>query len=442
MKFPALKELATTNVIYIEIDSTIREGIELMLSNVHRNVIVKDGEKFRILMIADLVYIKKRNIDQNRSLRSLDLPFITALDKETNILACVEHLKKQIEYICTLNSDGSLHGIVTLTDIISHIDPDTLIENYTLREYLHLGTSIMEAGEEELVLDIFDRFEQSSFDSVVITRRNVPIGILTAKDILKALKSDIDLNIPARELMTSPVRTLYVESTIKEALEFINSNAFKRVIVIDSGGYLSGAITQKELISLTYNRWSQLIKEHFSELQEINRILLIENQQYKTRALTDQLTGLYNRHYFIELFDKRQKDEESRFISDTLLLIDIDNFKQINDNYGHNTGDKVLSAVSKTLINSLRGNDIAGRWGGEEFVVLLLMSEIEEAMEVAQKISRNIAALKVNGNLSVTVSIGINAFHGIQRLEDVISKADEALYEAKRSGRNCIRYAL
>jgi len=436
MKFPTLEELASTNVIYLDVSSSLRDAIELMLHNEHRNVIVADGGIYRILMISDVVYIKKNKIDQSLPLSSLNLPTVTILSKNLNVLKCVEYIKDQVEYICTLNDDGTLHGIITLTDIISHIDPDTLIENFTLGEYLHLGSSVMRASGDEMVSDIFVIFDENTFDSVVIVRDGYPIGILTTKDILKAFKNNIDLNIPAKILMTTPIQTLNADATVKEALEFINKKSFKRVIVVDNNGLHIGAISQKELISMTYSRWSQLIKEHYGELKEINRILKVENQEYKVKALIDHLTGLYNRHHFTELFTQRYGYAGAQLLCDSLLLIDVDDFKKINDTHGHNMGDKVLETIAKTLLNALRGNDIIARWGGEEFIVLLLMAQTDEAVEIAQRLRKTVSKLAIDGVGQVTLSIGLHCYEGKQVLQDVIAKADKALYEAKQNGKN------
>jgi diguanylate cyclase (GGDEF)-like protein len=440
MKFPLLEELATTDVIYIDIEATIKEAITLMLSNEHRNIIVQDGNRYRILMISKVVCIKKKSINQTLKLKTLHLPQIIALHKKTNILKCVTYINANVDYICTLNDNGSLHGILTLTDIISYIDPDTLIENYTLREYLYLGTTIMQSKPNEIVLDLFDKFEQSNFDSVVITEKEHPVGILTAKDILKALKKSIDLNVPAKVLMSSPIETLHADATVKNALEFIRTKSFKRVIVIDSKGALAGAITQKELISLTYTRWAQLIKEHYNELQEINKILKIENDAYKLKASQDYLTKLYNRHYFNELFETRYEYLEVENSSDTLLLIDVDDFKKINDTFGHNEGDKVLVAIAQTIQRSLRGNDIVARWGGEEFVVLLPTTDVERAFQIAQKIQKRVKTLSIgNSYHRVTISIGMTLCKQNEKLEQTLTRADQALYHAKDSGKDCIK---
>jgi|GEM_PF-373806 len=439
MKFPSLAELAKTDVIYIDITATIEESIALMLNNEHRNIIVVDKKCYRIMMISKVVYIQKEGINTQLTLDTLNLPKIVALHKKTNILKCIEYINGDLEYVCTLNDDQSLHGIITLTDIISHIDPDILIENYTLREYLYLGSSVMQATPNEIVLDLFDQFEHSSFESVVITQNEAPIGILTAKDILRALKNNSTLNIPTKKLMSSPIETLKEDATVKNAIEFINSKSFKRVIVVDSKGLLVGAITQKELISFTYTRWAQLIKEHYSELEEINKILKVQNDEYKLKASLDYLTKLYNRHYFSELFEKRYEYETHQNSCDILLMIDVDDFKYINDTLGHNEGDNVLKAISQTLLSSLRGNDIVGRWGGEEFVILLPSTNLDEALKIAQIIRLNVQSLKINDNLNgITVSIGLTPCYGVESLEHTISLADKALYEAKKSGKNCI----
>jgi len=438
MKFPSLYQLATTHVISIDISATIDEAIALMLGHNHRNIIIIDGKNYRLLMVSDLIYIKKNAIDRSLGLATLNLPSIVALPKDTNILKCIEYINAHIDYICTLNSDGSLHGLITLTDIISHIDPDTLIENYTLQEYLDLSSSVMQANEDEIVIELFEQFERSSFDSIVVTQNQSPIGILTAKDILRAFKNTIDLDVPIKELMSSPIQTLPANSTVKDALEFIHSKNFKRVIVVDKKGYLAGAITQKELITLTYSRWSQLIKEHYSELKEINKMLQIQNHEYRLKASRDHLTKLYNRHYFSELFEQRREYKEPHEGFDILLLMDVDDFKQINDTLGHNEGDRVLVAIAKTLLSSLRGNDIAARWGGEEFIVLLPTNNLDSARRVAQKIHDNIAMLTTH-HKPITLSIGITPCYANEKLESIIARADQALYHAKASGKNCMK---
>ena len=122
-------------------------------------------------------------------------------------------------------------------------------------------------------------------------------------------------------------------------------------------------------------------------------------------------------------------------------MLDIDFFKKVNDTYGHLVGDKVLVAVSKILFKSVRPGDLTGRYGGEEFIVLLPMVSEEQVLQIAENIRSSVQKTKFNENnftFSVTISIGIAKYNNNTTSNDVISLADKALYEAKQTGRNKI----
>lgn len=121
------------------------------------------------------------------------------------------------------------------------------------------------------------------------------------------------------------------------------------------------------------------------------------------------------------------------------MILDLDHFKDINDTYGHCAGDAVIKALSRTLIETMRDSDIICRWGGEEFVVLMSEIDIEEAANLANRIKLLFAgnSVYVSGQqISTTVSIGVTAFTGQPGIEALIHEADQALYQAKESGRN------
>lgn len=156
-------------------------------------------------------------------------------------------------------------------------------------------------------------------------------------------------------------------------------------------------------------------------------------------AIHDDLTGLHNRKYFNErLID--EIDRSKRYGSSlNLLLCDIDYFKNVNDTYGHSVGDEVLKWIGSIFRNKLRKTDIVARYGGEEFGIILLDTEKEKALEIADDLRRSIGESSVPGNetVKVTVSIGISAF-GIDAntFEGLLNSADRALYRAKSLGRN------
>jgi len=159
------------------------------------------------------------------------------------------------------------------------------------------------------------------------------------------------------------------------------------------------------------------------------------------RTVRDCLTGLYNRAYFIEQFGALAERNVAQGIGMAILMIDVDHFKRVNDNYGHVVGDGVLKAVAAVIRESTRAEDLIARYGGEEFVVALPVSCPEMAIDRAERIRRNLAGREVwadSEQIQITASIGL-AFGppGRSRHErSLIMRADQALFKAKADGRN------
>ncbi len=177
------------------------------------------------------------------------------------------------------------------------------------------------------------------------------------------------------------------------------------------------------------------------ELREKNRQLEEILKKVEILAITDSLTELYNRRHFELALEKEFKRTLRYKTPTSCMIIDIDHFKKINDEYGHHTGDEVLKEIAKQIKNSLREIDIPARWGGEEFIILLPQTTKENAFKAATRISESIARLKFpNVSSQLTVSIGITDIPNpsIESVEKFIQVADLALYEAKEKGRNKI----
>jgi len=164
----------------------------------------------------------------------------------------------------------------------------------------------------------------------------------------------------------------------------------------------------------------------------------ILNSQYYQWSFKDALTGLYVRRQLDEKFAQLVEEYQLKKRPFSLLMIDFDFFKQVNDEFGHNEGDKVLKDFSDFLLGQLRDKDIAIRYGGEEFAVLLPDATTELAQKVAKRISENLSQLKFSTNKYHTISQGIAEYAGEMQLEDFVSRCDKALYKAKTSGRNTI----
>ena len=173
-----------------------------------------------------------------------------------------------------------------------------------------------------------------------------------------------------------------------------------------------------------------------------------EIERLKHQVFYDELTGLLNRRGFeketsgifnIISFHKDNKERRAGYKDLSILFIDLDNFKQVNDIFGHQMGDEVLKKTGTVLHHSVRGNDLVGRWGGEEMVVGLVGASIDVAKRIAEEIRAAIEKMGVKlseTNVPTTASIGVAHYTGEQSLLDLIEKADRAMYEAKQAGKN------
>ncbi|GAK32364.1 GGDEF domain-containing protein [Iodidimonas nitroreducens] len=170
--------------------------------------------------------------------------------------------------------------------------------------------------------------------------------------------------------------------------------------------------------------------------------------QMRKDATTDPLTGLANRREFLNVLKASAMDAAESGETLSLIMMDIDHFKEFNDRYGHKIGDEVLKIVAAKLKLTLKGKDLPVRYGGEEFIAILPQTSTESAMTVAEHIRQSISASALKNRLTsesygkITASFGVASFIHGERLDDFIQRADEALYRAKRDGRNRIEMAL
>lgn len=157
----------------------------------------------------------------------------------------------------------------------------------------------------------------------------------------------------------------------------------------------------------------------------------------------DQLTGCLTRHGFREPL-RTVCENHDRGLGDlSCILLDIDHFKQINDEHGHNVGDRVLSAMGAAISGALRGSDWVARWGGEEFLILLPEQSLNTALEIAHRVLEAVRSVRFEDipNLDVSASFGVASRVPHERFEDWLARADRALYQAKDEGRACVRAA-
>ena len=192
------------------------------------------------------------------------------------------------------------------------------------------------------------------------------------------------------------------------------------------------------IITITSQAHRRRLERREHEAQVAQQQLLAEVQHMAT---TDWLTSLYNRRHFFRLGED-EIERARRYVHPiSVIMIDIDHFKSINDTHGHSVGDQVLCAIAKRMTNGLRKSDIAGRYGGEEFAMVLPETDVGAATTiVAERMRESVCGRPVDtaeGPLMVTVSIGVAGVdQGKENLLDALTRADQGLYAAKRSGRN------
>lgn len=177
-------------------------------------------------------------------------------------------------------------------------------------------------------------------------------------------------------------------------------------------------------------------KARLSILELIGK-LKYKNSELEKLYATDQLTSLFNRYKLNEVLEKevilKHKNPDYQF---GIILLDLDHFKRVNDVFGHPVGDTVLKSISAILKDSLRASDIAGRWGGEEFMLIIPQARPELLEQLAQRIRASIESHSFNEIDSITASFGTTLYLDAENIQTCIVRADNALYQAKEEGRN------
>ncbi len=252
-------------------------------------------------------------------------------------------------------------------------------------------------------------------DAPDIILLDIEMPELDGYEVLAALKSDA-------ELKDIPVVFLTSRSGLDDVVAGLRGGAHD---------YLKKPFENIELIA----RVGSAV--HVKKLQDQLRQ---RNADLDRMSRTDALTGLYNRRHLDEELIRQQMNADRHHDPLTVLLLDIDHFKLVNDSYGHPAGDLVLSAFADCLRSELRAADIAGRWGGEEFLIIMPRTDLEGALEVAERLRRATAAhtVAVGGDsIRITVSGGCALSAGTDT-DALLQLADKCLYQAKASGRDRI----
>ncbi|HHM2297740.1 TPA: GGDEF domain-containing protein [Legionella anisa] len=197
---------------------------------------------------------------------------------------------------------------------------------------------------------------------------------------------------------------------------------------------------QKEYLENLNAHLEDTVRMRTQELEEANKALEHEKQALKHLSYTDQLTGLYNRHKVQELFEFERSQVLRYKTNLSVILMDLDFFKDVNDKYGHPAGDVVLKEIAHILQSTLRSSDIVSRWGGEEFLIITPKAELNEAVKVADNLRQKIKTTTFSYINKMTASFGVTTFKEDDNLEQLFQRADHALYLAKDDGKDNVKF--
>lgn len=301
---------------------------------------------------------------------------------------------------CALLAD---HGQVVRAYWARAIYPDLKInKNYTAQLVGSSLEAILVSGEPRIINDL----ENYLFDHP----RSVSTQLIVAEGIRSSLTCPLIVN-------GKPLGFLFFSSCRKDTYRDLHHDIFMQI-----AGQVS-VLIEKSLL------YQQLAEAH---------------QQLKELSMRDALTGVLNRGTIFELLNKYLQKAERKKRPVAIIMVDLDHFKAINDEHGHLGGDAVLRTVATAIEKSLRSYDHIGRYGGEEFLIILNETDIKAACEAAERVRKAVEALKVqheNRIIQLSLSQGIALSCGDEQAEHLIARADAALYLAKQEGRNCCRLA-
>lgn len=316
----------------------------------------------------------------------------------------------------------TLFGVFFLISFGSYsLFTDNLVTGIVLNAFALLGLSNL--------LLLFGKFQHQA-------RRNLSIIIFLIILSLISLGGKDDTGY----IWTFPLITIAIMVlSLKEGLFFASLLLVAQIIIVFNFADLTWTVKYESTLAIRYIA---------SCIATCGTTLVLISIQHSTdkrlqlKSVTDELTGLYNRGILDSnpSLTQASKGDERLF----LLLIDIDHFKKVNDNFGHGVGDKLLVAFSEMIKSTLRKNDTIIRWGGEEFLVILVLEDDDMATRIAEKIRKNFKHDRSVFELGCgqqSLSIGVSEMINGESIDLAVKRADEGLYKAKQSGRDNVVFS-
>jgi len=411
-------------LLYVEDEAIIREQLERLLRRVVKDVITaKNGEEglsaFKEhspeIIVTDIKMPQMTGLEMAKEIRKID--------KDIPIIITTAHSE----------SEFLLEAIeISVSDfLLKPVDTDNLIK-------------VIERKSHDIILEKELIKQQRRFETILNFQDNMII-LTDSVDIIEGNKSFLDFfcaeNIDAFKKMYGcidaqligddrGVRKIEGESWIKNLLDGKFERDIAKIVNIKSGEPRTFMVKATKFPEEEEELYIVSMSD-ITDMEEEAKIL-------ERLATTDPLTKIYNRLKLNELLAFEVKKTDRYKLPLSLIMLDIDHFKEINDTYGHDIGDDVLIKLCESISIVIRETDIFARWGGEEFMIMLPNTSIDGAVTMAENLRKTVEATDFGKAGTITASFGVCEYMPDSNMREMLKRVDDALYAAKRGGRNMV----
>jgi len=383
--------------------------------------------------------------------------------------------EKTLEYYlsslknCEEIGDERLSGII-LTNIAVHYyeefnDPDKALEYFNrsliitqkyddkeniLRAFFYIGTIYIDTGKYEKAMEKENealRIAQEINDYRQIKYIYREISNIYAKQ--KDFENAYEFHVKYKTVNDSIFSIEQSEQITEMETKYETEKKEQQIVLLEKDNTIARMKIKRQRLLLLYSvigivlilAFVLILSNLYRQKTKTAKALAVANRKLEELSRTDPLTKLWNRRYLHEIVERERVRIKRSFEAFSFILMDIDHFKNVNDTYGHECGDYVLSTMAVILRSGVRKQDVVGRWGGEEFLLFLPSTSLQGAITIAESIRKKIADYPFiydSKNIAITSTLGVSEFDETVSVEECIKLADDGLYEGKESGRNRI----